>query len=254
MKLTILGSGTSVPHPNRASSSHWLETPKGSLLLDISADAAHRMAQERLDWPNLDAIWISHFHLDHMGGLVPFLFGLKWAPQTQSRTKPLQIFGANGVRRIVEAMNDSNNYGLLELAFPVQIVEVGPDADFEILPGLAAKTFSTPHTEESLALRLKDEDSKSFVYTSDTGFSEDLVPFAKDVDLLLMECSYRRNKPVKKHLELEDAMRLAQQCSPKKLVLTHLYAEWDDADLVAEARELWPGETIEAKDGLQLEI
>ena len=29
------------------------------------------MAQEGLDWPNLDAIWISHFHLDHVIGL-PF--------------------------------------------------------------------------------------------------------------------------------------------------------------------------------------
>jgi len=252
VKLTILGSGTSVPHAKRASPSHWLETSKGSLLLDISADAAHRMAQERLDWPNLDAIWISHFHLDHMGGLVPFLFGSKWAPQTQSRTKPLRIFGPNGFRRIIDAMNDSNNYELLKQPFPVEIVEVGPGAEFEIFPGVTAKTFSTPHTEESLALRLKD--SKLFVYTSDTGFSEDLISFAKDVDLLLMECSFRRNKPVQKHLELVDAMNLARECAPRKLVLTHLYPEWDDVDLVAEARMLWSGETIEAQDGLRLEI
>ena len=221
-------------------------------MLDISADAAHRMAQEQLDWPNLDAIWISHFHLDHMGGIVPFLFGSKWAPQTQSRTKPLRIFGPNGFRRIIDAVNDSNNYELLKQPFPVEIVEVGPGAEFEIFPGVAAKTFSTPHTEESLALRLKD--SKLFVYTSDTGFSEDLISFAKDVDLLLMECSFRRNKPVQKHLELVDAMNLARECGPKRLVLTHLYPEWDDVDLVAEARALWSGETIEATDGLRLEI
>ena len=254
MKLTILGSGTSVPHPQRAASSHWLETSKGSLLLDISADAPHRMAQERLDWPNLDAIWISHFHLDHMGGLAPFLFGSRWAPQIQSRAKPLRVFGPSGLRRIIDAINDSNNYKLFQQVFPIEIVEVGPGTEFEIISGLAASTLSTPHTEESLALRLKDEDSKLFVYTSDTGFSEDLVPFAKNADLLLMECSYRRNKPVQKHLELEDAMRLARECAPRKLVLTHLYPEWDDVDLAAEARVLWPGETIEAKDGLQWEI
>ena len=252
MKLTILGSGTSVPHPERASPSHWLKTSNGTLLLDISADAAHRMAQERLDWPNLDAIWISHFHLDHMGGLVTFLFGSKWAPQTQSRTKLLRIFGGHGLRGIVEAMDAASNYDLLEQPFPVEIVEVGPGADFEILPGVAANTFSTPHTEESLALRLKDP--KLFVYTSDTGFSEDLIPFAKEADLLLMECSFRRNKPVQKHLELVDAMNLARACAPRKLVLTHLYPEWDDVDLVADARALWSGETIEAKDGLRLEI
>jgi len=100
---------------------------------------------------------------------------------------------------------------------------------------------------------LKDEDSKLFVYTSDTGFSEDLIPFAKNADLLLMECSFRRNKPIQKHLELVEAMRVARECAPRKLVLTHLYPEWDGADLAAEAQPLWPGETIEAKDGLRIE-
>ncbi|HZM97872.1 MAG TPA: ribonuclease Z [Pyrinomonadaceae bacterium] len=254
MKLTILGSGTSVPHPARTASAYWLETSNGLLLLDMGSDTAHRMAQEQLDWPSLDAIWISHFHLDHMGGLTPFLFGLKWSPQTQDRTKPLRIFGPEGLRRIIEAVDNSNNYRLFEQSFPIEIVEVEPDADFQILPGIVANTLSTPHTPESLALRLNDEDSKLFVYTSDTGFSEDLVQFAKHADLLLMECSYRRNKPVQKHLELADAMRLAQACAPRQLVLTHLYSEWDNIDLAAEARTLWSGETIEAKDGLRLEI
>lgn len=254
MKLTILGSGTSVPHPERASAAHWLETSNGTLLLDVSADAPRRMAQENLDWANLDAIWISHFHLDHVGGLTPFLFSLKWAPQTQSRSKPLRIFGPEGLRGIIEAVNDSNNYGLFKQPFDVEIVEVTPDKEFEILPNIAATTLSTPHTKESLALRLKLDESKLFVYTSDTGVSEDLAPFAKEAALLLMECSFRRNKTTWKHLELADAMRLAHECAPAKLVLTHLYAEWDNVDLAAEARALWSGVTIEAKDGMRLEI
>jgi ribonuclease BN (tRNA processing enzyme) len=254
MKLIVLGSGTSVPHPARASAAHWLETSGGTLLLDISADAAHRMAQEQLDWPNLAAIWVSHFHLDHLGGLPAFLFGLKWAPQTENRTKPLPIFGPAGLQRIMQTISDSNQYSLFEQAFPIEIVEVAPSGKFEILPGVNAQTFSTPHTGESLALRLNDERSKSFVYTSDTGFSENLVPFANRVDLLLMECSFRRNKRVQKHLELADAMKLAELCSPGRVVLTHLYPEWDGVDIEAEARQLWPGKTIAAFDGLRLEI
>jgi len=95
MKLVVLGSGTSVPHPQRAAAAFWLETASGLVLLDCGADAAHRMAQEEVDWPNLDAIWISHLHLDHCGGLPSFLFGLRWAPQTQDRQKRLRIFGCH---------------------------------------------------------------------------------------------------------------------------------------------------------------
>ena len=254
MKLIVLGSGTSVPHARRASPAYWVQTHTGSILLDISADASHRMAQEGLDWANLDAIWVSHFHLDHIGGLAAYLFGMKWAPQTQERTLPLKIFGARGVRDILAAIDDSNHYNLLKQPFVIEFFEVDPGAKFDILPNVAATTLATPHTKESLALHLIENGRTSFVYTSDTGFSEELVPFAKGVDLLLMECSFRRNKPLQTHLELAEAMLLAEQCAPKTLVLTHLYPEWDGIDLAAEAKTLWPGETIEAFDGLRLDI
>ena len=254
LKLVVLGSGTSVPHPHRASTSHWLETENGSLLLDLSAAAVHRIAQENLDWVGLDAIWISHFHLDHVGGLAPFLFGTKHAPQTQSRRKPLTIFGGRGLKKLFRAFDEANNYKLLKQSFPIEIREVAPRAEFEILPGLRAQTFSTPHTRESLALRLTDERGTSLVYTSDTGYTDALAKFAAGVDLLMMECSFRRNKPVETHLELKDAMRLAHQAAPRKVLLGHLYPEWDGVDISAEAKELWPGETIAATDGLRLSI
>jgi len=104
MQLVVLGSGTSVPHPQRAAAAHWLQTSGGSLLLDCSAAAVHRMAAERLDWTGLDAIWISHFHLDHIGGLAPFLFGTKHAPQTQGRRKPLTVYGPRGLDKLFRAL------------------------------------------------------------------------------------------------------------------------------------------------------
>ena len=91
MQFTILGSGSASPHKSRASSGYWLETANGSLMLDVSGAAFQQAAQENLNWANLDAIWISHFHLDHIGGLAPFLFGTKYAFETQARTKPLRI-------------------------------------------------------------------------------------------------------------------------------------------------------------------
>jgi ribonuclease BN (tRNA processing enzyme) len=254
LTLVVLGSGTSVPHPQRASSAHWLETGSGSLLLDASAAAVHRMAQENLDWVNLDAIWISHFHLDHVGGLAPFLFATKHAPQTQTRRKPLLIYGGRGLKKLFRAFDEANNYKLLKQPFAVEIREVAPRSNFEILPKLRAQTFSTSHTRESLALRLTNERGASLVYTSDTGYTEALAKFAESVDLFMMECSFRRNKPVETHLELKDAMQLAHRAAPRKVLLAHLYPEWDGVDISAEAKKLWPGETIGATDGLRLSI
>ncbi len=254
MKLIVLGSGTSIPHARRASAAYWLETESGSLLLDMSADAPHRMAQEQLDWVNLDAIWISHFHLDHLGGLAPFLFGTRSAPQTQQRRKRLGIFGGLGLKNILEAIDQANDYRLFKQPFPVEMIEVEPGTEFEILPGLTARTISTPHTRESLAIRLTEKNGTAMVYTSDTGYSDELIGFASSASLLLMECSFYKNKPVKAHLELTEAMQIARECEPQKLMLSHLYSEWDGIDLAVEAQKLWPGETIEAFDGLRLEF
>ncbi|MFL6208248.1 MAG: MBL fold metallo-hydrolase [Pyrinomonadaceae bacterium] len=254
MQLVVLGSGTSVPHPARAAAAHWLQTSGGSLLLDCSAAAVHRMAQEGLDWVNLDAIWISHFHLDHVGGLAPFLFGTKYAPQMQTRRKPLAVYGPRGLGKLFRAFDWANDYGLAKQPFPFEIREVPPRSSFTPLPGLRGETFSTPHTGESLALKLTDADGATLVFTSDTGPADALAEFARNVDLLFMECSFWRDKPVDTHLELADAMRLAARADPRRVLLAHLYPQWDGVDLAAEAQKLWPGETIAASDGLRLHI
>lgn len=252
MQLTVIGSGTSVPHPHRASPAYWVGTPEGTLLLDASAAIVHRIPQEDLDWTSLDAIWISHFHLDHVGGLAPFLFGTKYAPQTQHRTKPLKIFGPAGVARLIETFDGAYNYRLLQQPFSIDIIEVAPKQEFRILKTIKASTFKTPHTPESLAIRLEHSDGSAMVYTSDTGFSEELAEFATGVDLLAIESSFWKNKPVETHLELRDAMRIAELANPRRTLLIHLYPEWDEVDAEAEARKLWPGETIVAKDGLKI--
>jgi ribonuclease BN (tRNA processing enzyme) len=254
LKLTVLGSGTSVPHPRRSSSAHWVEAAGGTMLLDASGPALHRMAEEGCDWADLDAVWVSHFHLDHVGGLAPFLFGTKYAPQTQARRKPLAVYGPRGTRRLLEKFDAAGDYGLMEQPFPLEVREVSPRSTFEVFAGLRAETFSTPHTKESLALRVTDADGASLVYTSDTGPTEALAAFARGAGLFLMECSFFREKPVRTHLNLEDAMTLARLARPRRVVLAHLYPEWDGVDLAAEAGKLWDGEVLEARDGLRLEI
>ena len=214
------------------------------------------MAQENLDWINLDAIWISHLHLDHCGGLAPFLFGMKNAPGIEQRTKPLRILGCEGIKKLLHAIDESHSYKLFKQRFPIDIEEfsAGKTRSFEIIPGLKAQTFPTPHRRESLAIRLAHAIGKTVVYTSDTGYSEDVAKFSRGADLLILECSFYRDKPIATHLELAEAMRMAQIAEPRTLLLTHLYPEIDAVDLEGEAKKQWSGETIAACDGLRLEV
>ena len=255
MKFTILGSGTSVPQAKRSGSGYWVETEKGKLLLDCSASAVHRMAQENLAWAELDSIWISHFHLDHVGGLAPFLFGTKYAPEMQNREKALKIFGPKGLRNLLKKFDEANDYELFKQPFPVEIIETEPLEKFQILADAEAVAAKTPHTPESCALHIRDANDKTLVYTADTGIDKALGAFARRVDLLVLECSFVKDKPAEKHLELADAMYLARLSEAKKVVLTHLYPEWDAVDFEKEIAKFSPlGEIIEAKDGLLIEI
>ena len=254
MNLTILGSGTSIPHPKRTSSGYWLETSGGALLLDCSASSIYRMTGEGVGWANLEAIWISHFHLDHCAGLAPFLAGTKHSAEMKKRTKPLRIFGPEGLKDLLARFDEVNNYRLLEQPFLVEIVEIEALEQFEILPGVEGVAMKTPHTAESHAIHIRDGE-KTLVYSADTGFDEKIAAFANRVDLFILECSYPSDKPVEKHLELAEAIFLIRKASPKRAMLTHLYPEWDDVDFAAEVAKLSPpGEVIQAFDGLKLDI
>ncbi|MBA2379477.1 MAG: ribonuclease Z [Blastocatellia bacterium] len=254
MKLTILGSGTSVFHPKRSSSGYWLETPGGTILLDCAASVPHRMAQEGLNWGELDAIWISHFHLDHFAGLPAFLFGTKHAPETQGRTKTLTIFGPKGLKDLLQKVSDAGEYKLFEQPFPLEIREVEPLENIEIV-GLHATAMKTPHTEASLGLHLRSADDKTFVFTADTGFTDVIASFARRVDLLLIECSFVADKPTDIHIQLDEAMFLIGKAEPRRAVLTHLYPEWDEVDFAEQIKNHSPRcAIIEASDGLVIEV
>lgn len=255
MKLVVLGSGTTIPHPTRCSSGFWLETDGGSIMLDFSAAMTSRLAAEHLPWHELDAIWISHFHMDHCGGLGPFLAGTKHAPQMRSRQKPLTIFGPKGISELIEAFNAPYEYGLLEQPFPVVVTAVLPNEPFEILNGSEAVAYSTQHTEESLAIRIRDELGRTIVYSADTGFDSVLPTFANQADLFVLECTFLRNKPKIKHLELSEAVHMIRRSKCKRAMLTHFYPEWDGKNLDEEVRRIDEFlDVIEAVDGLRLDI
>lgn len=79
MKLTILGSGTCVPYARRGSSGYAIELEGASMLLDCGSGATRSLARAGINYLGIDCLFLSHFHPDHTGDLVPFLFATKYA-------------------------------------------------------------------------------------------------------------------------------------------------------------------------------
>ncbi len=143
---------------------------------------------------------------------------------------------------------------MLKQPLPIEFREVESLEKFEILKDVEAVALDTPHTPESLAIHIRDN-NKTLVYTADTGFAKTVGTLAQNVDLLVMECSFFADKPVETHLNLSEAMYLVRFAKPKRVVLTHLYPEWDAVDFEKEVAKFSPScEIIQAQDGAELEL
>src|SRR5215831_18123185 len=74
MRLHVVGCSPAWPNPGGAQSGYLVEEDGRRLLLDCGPGVLPRL--RRLEsWPQVDAVVITHFHLDHWGDLVPWAFG-----------------------------------------------------------------------------------------------------------------------------------------------------------------------------------
>jgi len=110
------------------------------------------------------------------------------------------------------------------------------------------------HHEGSLAYRIESKDGKTIVYSGDTDYCEGIVGLARDVDVLLLECSYPKHIKVDGHLNSTLAGRVARESNCRKLILTHFYPICDDYDILGECMEEFSGEIVLAEDLMVIEV
>ncbi|OGP55933.1 MAG: hypothetical protein A2162_04975 [Deltaproteobacteria bacterium RBG_13_52_11b] len=77
---------------------------------------------------------------------------------------------------------------------------------------------------------------------------------ARQVDLLVLECSFPDAKKVEGHLTPSLAGRIAQESQCRKLLLTHLYPVCDRVDIVQECRRTYQGPIVLSEDLMKIEI
>ena len=248
MRLTVLGTGTVAPLPERTAAAYWVESAGVTLLMDCGAGTMNRCARFGIPWHQATHVAITHFHVDHWGELPAFLFAGRWGT-LPPRSAPLIVIGPAGFRTRLVVLAGALGDWVLDPGYPLEIREIAPHAPMELTPGVTLEACRTPtHTPESLAYSVRAE-GRRLVYTGDTGPDEALGRWANPCDLLVAECSLPDGQGISIHLTPSQAGDLARAAAAKRLVLSHFYPPVEGTDPAGVARRAFPGEVIAAKDG-----
>ncbi|WXG45794.1 MAG: ribonuclease Z [Candidatus Atabeyarchaeum deiterrae] len=117
MRILFLGTGGSVPTVERGSPSIVLKLGGELLFFDCGEGTQRQLAFSKTRYGKLSKIFITHLHGDHVLGLG----GLLQTLSLSRRSKPMQIFGPPGIKRFIEALRETLQFGL---SFEVTIYEI----------------------------------------------------------------------------------------------------------------------------------
>ena len=228
MRFRVVGCSPAWPNPGGCHSGYLLEADSVRILLDCGPGVLARLRAEE-GWPRVDAIVISHFHLDHCGDLVPWLWGclMGGAPPAPALHIP------PGSRADLDAL--ASRFGE---AFEVHEYDGPFDVGgFHVTPHRVAHL-----TQPTWGLRV-EWNGVTFAYSADTGPTDALLEIARDADLFVCEATLSEPEDEPRgHLTHDEAAEVAQRAGAKRLLLTHRPVE-----LAAPGFEL-------ARDGLQLDL
>ena len=242
MRLTVIGSSPAWPNPGSAHSGYVLDANGTRLLLDCGPGVLGRLREKEL-WPRVDAIAITHFHLDHWGDLVPWVWGSFYLATNGPLPKPalwVQPGGAEFLTGLGERLGFPD---MFEKTFELQ--EYQPDTPFDIGPLVVTPTRVPHYKLQTYAFRV-EADERTLAYSGDSAPSEELVSAARDADLFVCEATLLRGEldgEPRGHLSLDEAVEAFEASGAKRLLVTHRPCELET-----------PDEFELAHDGLELDV
>jgi ribonuclease BN (tRNA processing enzyme) len=242
--VTFAGSGDAFGSGGRYQACIHLRPDGASpVLLDCGATSLSALKRLELDPGEISAVFVTHLHGDHFGGL-PFLI---LDGQFSRRTAPLVIAGPPGTaERLTDAMECLfPGSSSVPRRFAVEITELTPGATSTIA-GTEVRAWEADHPSGAPALLLRlGLAGKTIAYTGDTAWTGAIADSAAGADLLIAE-AYYRDKTVPHHLSLADLDAHRDQLTAQRVILTHM-----SADLLGGQRETY---FEQARDGLTLSL
>lgn len=264
MRLTVIGKSPAWQDEGGACSGYLVTEGDHQILLDCGNGVFGKL-REQTDHAMVDAVFVSHVHADHFFDLVPYAFALSWSlrgsdrpgivAEAPERQVDNLLFGPPGSTGAFRSACDI--WGMPELiegsfSFrefdPSETIEVGP---FRV-------TFrAVPHYINTWAIAVESSAGGKLVFGADCAPNEALPDFAAGAGLLLAEATLVEPEPDpddRGHLTPMEAGEIGAAAGVPRLVLTHISDEIDPEWAVAEARKVFDGEVVVAREGMEFDV
>jgi ribonuclease BN (tRNA processing enzyme) len=265
LKVTVLGKSPSWQDADGACSGYLVQEGDTTVLLDCGNGVFAKL-RRFVDYVDVDAVVLSHLHADHFLDLVPYSYALTYAPRqqpvpvhvwpgTDDPARPL-LHAPPGAREVFRRVAGAwGNDDLIENAFHLR--EYDPRATLEIGP-LRIAVRHVPHYLPTYAMDLTSavEGSGRFTYGADCSPTPDLVDFARDTDLLVIEATLPRPERtgIRGHLTPGEAGEHGRAAGARRLVITHVSDELGDDWARAEAEKTFGGPVELAREGAVYDV
>lgn len=205
MRVKFLGTGVAV-HNNKKAQSGILVEDKSKILVDCGIGTFLRLEQAGVDVRDIDAILITHNHLDHNGDLLAILKA-RWLLDADK----IEIYGPKGTEQFLKDLLNAYKYLDGKVKYEVFEKENFQVNEFEI------KAIKTYHSIASQAYVVNDK----VVISGDTRAFKELMKV--DCDVLIHELSLPFGYEAKDHTTPENLFENLKYCKSEKIYLTHIY-------------------------------
>ena len=273
IKVTLLGTGTPAPVMNRFGPSILVEAGGQKFLFDAGRGALQRLTQLKLSWRDVNGVFLTHLHSDHVVGF-PDLWLTGWL--TAQREAPLQVWGPKGTKNMMSHLEQAYEFDIRmrladERASATGVVILASDIAGGFVvekSGVKITAFDVDHApvEPAFGYRI-DFAGRSVVLSGDTLFSENLIRHAEGVDVLVHEViapdTYRRagvapelaQTIMARHTTPEQAGEVFARTKPRLAVYSHIgRPSATEADLIPPTRKTYAGPLEVGEDLMVIEV